>query len=134
MYGKQEEAMAECLLCRQLSEVRAQCLNWARWDPCGGCLVTGIPTAIGQSISCPPCPSSAKNEDFTAHCRPKYSPRSRRQNSCHFKRFEFLDHTGCGDRRRLSLGQRWLQVRWLAHTGGERVVESWRRVTAMMKM
>ncbi|MBF0503405.1 MAG: hypothetical protein HQM09_25035, partial [Candidatus Riflebacteria bacterium] len=26
-------------------KVRAQCGNSARWDPCGGCRVTGIPTA-----------------------------------------------------------------------------------------
>ncbi|EEF24382.1 conserved hypothetical protein, partial [Ricinus communis] len=28
------------------SWARAQCPNWARWDLCGGCPVTGIPTAI----------------------------------------------------------------------------------------
>lgn len=33
-------------LCRQPSKVRAQCLNRARWDLCGGCAAMCIPTAI----------------------------------------------------------------------------------------
>ena len=31
---------------RQIPEVGAVCLNWARTDLCGGCRATGIPTAI----------------------------------------------------------------------------------------
>lgn len=34
---------------RQIPEVGAVCLNWARTDLCGGCRVTGIPTAIADS-------------------------------------------------------------------------------------
>ena len=33
-------------VCRQTPEVGAVCPNWARTDLCGGCPVTGIPTAI----------------------------------------------------------------------------------------
>jgi hypothetical protein len=33
-------------VCRQPPEVGAVCPNWARTDLCGGCPVTGIPTAI----------------------------------------------------------------------------------------
>jgi len=38
--------VAECTLCRQPPEVGAVCPNRARTDLCGGCPVTGIPTAI----------------------------------------------------------------------------------------
>ena len=38
-------------VCRQTPEVGAVCPNWARTDLCGGCPVTGIPTAItGNSV------------------------------------------------------------------------------------
>jgi len=38
-------------VCRQTPEVGAVCPNWARTDLCGGCPVTGIPTAItGQPL------------------------------------------------------------------------------------
>ena len=35
-------------VCRQTPEVGAVCPNWARTDLCGGCPVTGIPTAISR--------------------------------------------------------------------------------------
>jgi RNA-directed DNA polymerase len=41
-------SMAATALCRQPPEVGAVCPNWARTDLCGGCPVTGIPTAIGS--------------------------------------------------------------------------------------
>ena len=37
-------------VCRQTPEVGAVCPNWARTDLCGGCPVTGIPTAITRAI------------------------------------------------------------------------------------
>ena len=36
------------LACASLPEVGAQCGSSARWDLCGGCRVTGIPTAIPE--------------------------------------------------------------------------------------
>ena len=36
-------------VCRQTPEVGAVCPNWARTDLCGGCPVTGIPTAINET-------------------------------------------------------------------------------------
>ena len=36
---------ASCKLCRQILEVGAVCLNWARTDLCGGRLATAVPTA-----------------------------------------------------------------------------------------
>jgi RNA-directed DNA polymerase len=39
-------SLARCPLSRQTPEVGAECLNQARSDLCGGCRVTGIPTAI----------------------------------------------------------------------------------------
>ena len=36
---------AICMLCRQILEVGAVCLNWARTDLCGGRLATAVPTA-----------------------------------------------------------------------------------------
>ena len=38
-------------VCRQTPEVGAVCPNWARTDLCGGCPVTGIPTAITGATS-----------------------------------------------------------------------------------
>ena len=37
-------------VCRQTPEVGAVCPNWARTDLCGGCPVTGIPTAITVGV------------------------------------------------------------------------------------
>lgn len=42
--------VAEPAICRQAPEVGAVCPNWARTDLCGGCPVTGIPTAISPRI------------------------------------------------------------------------------------
>src|SRR5262249_3737408 len=39
-------ASARSALRRQTPKVGAGCSNWARPDPCGGCPVMGIPTAI----------------------------------------------------------------------------------------
>src|SRR5439155_12599859 len=39
-------SLARRSLCRQPPEARAQCVNRARWDLCGGSWVTGFPTAI----------------------------------------------------------------------------------------
>jgi group II intron reverse transcriptase/maturase len=46
-------SVARPALCRQTPEVGAECLNRARSDLCGGCLATGIPTAISFSAAWP---------------------------------------------------------------------------------
>jgi group II intron reverse transcriptase/maturase len=52
-------SVARPALCRQTPKVGAECLNRARSDLCGGCLATGIPTAISssadRSITSPGC-------------------------------------------------------------------------------
>ena len=40
-----EAARSESTSLRYIPEVGAQCISSARWDLCGGCRVTGIPTA-----------------------------------------------------------------------------------------
>ena len=37
--------MVRCAICGQASKVRTVCVKSARTDLCGGCRVTGIPTA-----------------------------------------------------------------------------------------
>src|ERR1035441_4370424 len=37
-------------LCRHSPGVGARCMNRARWDPCGGCPVTGISTAMRRFL------------------------------------------------------------------------------------
>src|ERR1035437_3080265 len=43
--------VAEWAVCRQISEVRTVCVTSASTDLCGGCRVTGIPTATHQIIA-----------------------------------------------------------------------------------
>src|ERR1035437_3426019 len=49
--------VAEWAVCRQISEVRTVCVRSASTDLCGGCRVTGIPTATQPAgrPATPPC-------------------------------------------------------------------------------
>jgi hypothetical protein len=59
-------SMAGAALCRQTPEVGAECPNRARSDLCGGCPVTGIPTAIlGHK------PSSEDSAEISASGHPQ---------------------------------------------------------------
>ena len=69
-----EEMMAEC---RQTPEVGAQCVSCAGWDLCGGCPVTGIPTAIAPTDLSGCSPPRSRHRPVHCHSsrplRPSFS-------------------------------------------------------------
>ena len=55
-------SVARAPLCRHSPKVAAQCANRARWDLCGGCPVTGIPTAISGTAA-----AAARTKNLTTN-------------------------------------------------------------------